>query len=252
MSVNPFSLVGKTILVTGASSGIGRATVTACANMGAELILTGRNEKELINVASEARISGSNNVNVISGDLTDDSFLESIAIECPILDGLVSNAGVGGLMPVQSVTRKEMNRICGLDFFSPMLLLRQFLRRKKLHKGSSVVLTCSTAGVYRVSAGNAIYAAAKSGLDAFMRTAALELGPRGVRVNSVNPGMVETRFITGGLFSDEQLEVEKRNYPLGRFAKPEEVAYGIVFLLSDASSFITGTALKIDGGMTLK
>ncbi len=155
-------------------------------------------------------------------------------------------------MPIQSITRKETNRICSLDLFSPMLLLRQLLRRKKLRKGTSVVFTCSTAGVYRVSAGNAIYAAAKSGLDAFMKTAAIELGPRGIRVNSVNPGMVETPFINGGLFLTEQLETEKLNYPLGRFAKPEEVALGVVFLLSNASSFITGTALKIDGGMTLK
>lgn len=252
MRENPFSLVGKTILITGASSGIGRATAMACADMGAELILTGRNEKELTNVASESKTCGSNSVHVIPGDLTDDLFLELIATECPVLDGLVSNAGVGGLMPIQSITRKETNRICSLDLFSPMLLLRQLLRRKKLRKGTSVVFTCSTAGVYRVSAGNAIYAAAKSGLDAFMKTAAIELGPRGIRVNSVNPGMVETPFINGGLFLTEQLETEKLNYPLGRFAKPEEVALGVVFLLSNASSFITGTALKIDGGITLK
>lgn len=185
-------------------------------------------------------------------DLSTDVALEDLVERCPVLDGFVSNAGVGGLLPVQSISRKEVDRISNLDLFVPMLLLRQFLRKKKLRRGSSVVFTSSAAGIYRVSPGNAVYAAAKSGLDAYMRTAALELGPKGIRVNSVNPGMVETRFINGDMFTPEQREAEMRNYPLGRFAKPEEVAWGIVFLLSDAASFITGTALKIDGGMTLK
>ena len=87
------------------------------------------------------------------------------------------------------------------------------------------------------------------GIDAFMRTVALEYGPKGIRCNSVNPGMVETALIGG--FTEEQKEKEKLNYPLRRFAKPEDIAWGVVYLLSDASSFVTGTALKIDGGMTL-
>ncbi len=111
------------------------------------------------------------------------------------------------------------------------------------------MFTVSAAGVYRVSIGNGIYATTKCGVDAFMRTVALELGPRGIRCNSVNPGMVETTLISS--FTEEQKEKERQNYPLRRFAKPEDIAYGIVYLLSDASSFVTGTALKIDGGMTL-
>lgn len=155
-------------------------------------------------------------------------------------------------MPVQNITKKEVERVTNLDLFVPILLLRQLLRKKKLVRNASVVFTSSAAGIYRVSPGNAVYAASKSGLDAYMRTAALELAPKGIRVNSVNPGMVETGFFNGGMFTPEQKEAEMRNYPLGRFAKPEEVALGIIFLLSDAASFITGTALKIDGGMTLK
>ena len=123
------------------------------------------------------------------------------------------------------------------------------LKKKKVKKGGSIVFTASAAGVYRVSIGNGIYATTKCGIDAFMRTVALELGPKGIRCNSVNPGMVETALI--GSFTEEQKEKERMNYPLRRFAQPEDIAYGIAYLLSDASSFVTGTALKIDGGMTL-
>lgn len=251
----PFSLKGKSILVTGASSGIGRATAVVCGDMGARVVLSGRNAEALSAtlrmMKCDAPIDEESHL-VLQADLTADGALEDLADRCPVLDGFVSNAGVGGLLPVQSITRKEAERISSLDLFVPMLLLRQLLRKKKLRRCASVVFTSSAAGVYRVSPGNAVYAAAKSGLDAYMRTAALELGPKGIRVNSVNPGMVETRFINGDMFTPEQREAEMRNYPLGRFAKPEEVAWGIVFLLSDAASFITGTALKIDGGMTLK
>ena len=249
----PFSLNRKIVLVTGASSGIGRATAVVCSRMGARVILSGRNEDALAETLVQMRnpISDSEHI-VCPVDLTEDSAIENLVEACPDLNGFVCNAGVGGLMPIQSITKKEVERISNLDLLVPMLLLRQLLRKKKLKKGASVVFTSSAAGVYRVSSGNAIYAAVKSGLDAYMRTAALELAPKGIRVNSVNPGIVETNFINSGMCMHEKKEAEMRNYPLGRFAKPEEVAWAIVFLLSDAASFITGTALKIDGGMTLK
>lgn len=255
MQNNPFDLLDRTILVTGASSGIGRATAVACSSFGARVVLSGRNADALSETLQMIKGSSSpvdEGHLLLQGDLTVDGAIDDLVDKCPVLDGFVCNAGVGGLLPVHSITRKEAERISNLDLFVPMLLLRQLLRKKKLKRGSSVVFTSSAAGIYRVSPGNAVYAAAKSGLDAYMRTAALELGPKGIRVNSVNPGMVETHFINGDMFTPEQKEAEMRNYPLGRFAKPEEVAWGIVFLLSYAASFITGTALKIDGGMTLK
>lgn len=253
MQNNPFALVDRTILVTGASSGIGRATAVVCSRMGARVILSGRNEDALAETLAQMEDSVSDAGHVICPvDLTEDESIENLVEACPDLNGFVCNAGVGGLMPVQNITKKEVERVTNLDLFVPILLLRQLLRKKKLVRNASVVFTSSAAGIYRVSPGNAVYAASKSGLDAYMRTAALELAPKGIRVNSVNPGMVETGFINGGMFTPEQKEAEMRNYPLGRFAKPEEVALGIVFLLSDAASFTTGTALKIDGGMTLK
>jgi NAD(P)-dependent dehydrogenase (short-subunit alcohol dehydrogenase family) len=161
----------------------------------------------------------------------------------------VLNAGVMKLTLTQFITEEELTRIQKINLNAPILLTRSLLKKKKVSKGGSIVFTASAAGVYRVSMGNGIYATTKCGIDAFMRTVALEMGPKGIRCNSVNPGMVETALI--GSFTEEQKEKEKQNYPLRRFAKPEDIAYGIAYLLSDASSFVTGTALKIDGGMTL-
>ena len=142
-----------------------------------------------------------------------------------------------------------MTRIQKINLNAPILLTRTLLKKKKIAKGGSIVFTASAAGIYRVSPGNAIYATTKCGIDAFMRTVALEFGPKGIRCNSVNPGMVETSLISG--FTEEEKQKEVQNYPLRRFAQPSDIAFGIAYLLSDASSFVTGTALKIDGGMTL-
>ena len=150
---------------------------------------------------------------------------------------------------LQIHTNSKLTKIQKINLNAPILLTKALLKKKKIKKGGSIVFTASAAGVYRVSMGNAIYATTKCGIDAFMRTVALEYGPKGIRCNSINPGMVETALIEG--FTEEQKEKEMQNYPLRRFAKPEDIAQGIVYLLSDAASFVTGTALKIDGGMTL-
>ena len=125
------------------------------------------------------------------------------------------------------------------------------LKQKKIQSQASIVFTSSVAGVYRVSMGNAIYSMTKCGIDAYMRSSALELAAKGIRCNSVNPAMVETRILDRGQLTPEQYEADKLRYPLKRYGKPEEVAWAIIYLLSDASSWVTGTSLKLDGGMTL-
>jgi NAD(P)-dependent dehydrogenase (short-subunit alcohol dehydrogenase family) len=134
-----------------------------------------------------------------------------------------------------------------------MMMLTKFLvKKKKIAKGGSIVYTSSTGNVFNAEIANGIYGATKCAIDGFMRTAALELAAKGIRCNSVNPGMTNTPAIHGlGSITTEQLEKDAQRYPLKRYGKPEEIAYGIIYLLSDASSFITGTALKIDGGVTL-
>ena len=247
---NPFSLTGKTILVTGAAGGIGSATARACLGMGACVVLTDIREDALRAVsASLAEGLESGRVQYFTADLTRPVELDSLVAFCPILDGLVCNAGVMKLTLTQFITEEELTRVQRINLNAPILLTRSLLKKKKLGRGGSIVFTASAAGIYRVSIGNAIYATTKCGIDAFMRTVALEFGPKGIRCNSVNPGMVETALI--GSFTEEEKERERQNYPLRRFAQPEDIANGIVYLLSDASSFVTGTALKIDGGMTL-
>ncbi len=247
---NPFTLKEKTILITGGAGGIGSAVARTCIQLGARVILTDIRKDALdttISSLPQSQIGGPNLCYV--ADLTDAEQLSALVDFCPSLDGVVLNAGMMKLTLTQFITEEELIRIQKINLNAPILLTRLLLKKKKIRKGGSIVFTASAAGVYRVSIGNGIYATTKCGIDAFMRTVALEMGPKGIRCNSVNPGMVETALI--GSFTEEQKEKEKQNYPLRRFALPEDVAYGVTYLLSDASSFVTGTALKIDGGMTL-
>ena len=246
----PFSLLGKTILITGGAGGIGSCTAEVVARFGARVILTDIREDALQTALERLpKADGTEPHLAIKADLTVAEELSALVDACPVLDGLVCNAGVMKLTLTQFITEEELTRIQKINLNAPILLTRSLLKKKKIAKGGSIVFTASAAGVYRVSPGNGIYATTKCGIDAFMRTVALEMGPKGIRCNSVNPGMVETALI--GSFTEEQKEKERQNYPLRRFAQPEDIANGIVYLLSDASSFVTGTALKIDGGMTL-
>lgn len=247
---NQFFLQGKTILITGGAGGIGSATAETCIDLGARVVLTDIREDALKAILASLPESQSGEPNLcFTADLTDADQLAGLVDFCPALDGLVCNAGVMKLTPTQFITEEELTRIQKINLNAPILLTRSLLKKKKIKKGGSIVFTASAAGVYRVSIGNGIYATTKCGIDAFMRTVALEFGPKGIRCNSVNPGMVETALI--GSFTEEEKEREMKNYPLRRFAQPKDIAYGIAYLLSDASSFVTGTALKIDGGMTL-
>ena len=248
--MNLFTLQGKTILITGGAGGIGGATARTCVAMGARVVLTDIREDALQEAISSlpSPSCGGENLSFLA-DLTKQEEIDALVNFCPQLDGLVCNAGVMKLTLTQFITEEELVRIQRINLNAPILLTRTLLKKKKITKGGSIVFTASAAGVYRVSPGNAIYATTKCGIDAFMRTVALEFGPKGIRCNSVNPGMVETPLI--GSFTEEEKNREMQNYPLRRFAKPEDIANGIVYLLSDAASFVTGTALKIDGGMTL-
>lgn len=249
MEFNPYTLEGKTILITGGAGGIGSEVARVCSKLGARMILTDIREDALNEALSSlAKVEAGEHI-AIKADLTNAEELNSLVEQIPEINGFVCNAGVMKLVLTQFITEEELTRIQKINLNAPILLTRALLKKKIIKKGGSIVFTASAAGIYRVSAGNAIYATTKCGIDAFMRTVALEYGPKGIRCNSVNPGMVETALIGG--FTEEQKEKEIQNYPLRRFAKPEDIALGIAYLLSDASSFVTGTALKIDGGMTL-
>ena len=245
---NPFSLIGKTILVTGASSGIGRAIAIESSKMGANIILTGRNEERLQETMSMLD-AGEHQYTV--ADITNEEDMANLVEQLPTLTGCVHSAGIIGLTPIQAITTTKINQFEQINLHAPILLTKQLIKRKKLAKNSSVVFISSAAGVYRVSTANALYAVTKSGLDAFMRSAALELANKNIRFNSVNPAMIETEALTNIPMSEEQKNANLDQYPIKRYGKPEEVAYATIYLLSDASAWTTGTEIKIDGGLTL-
>ncbi len=245
---NPFSLEGKTVLVTGASSGIGQATAIQCSRLGARMVITGRNAKRLQETYNQ--LEGHNHKQMIC-DLTDTAGLELLINSLDALDGVVLCAGKGMNSPFPFNSREKYNDIFEVNFYSPVELLRLLVKRKKLVKNSAVVFVSSIGGVFNYAFGNSAYGASKAAINSTMKSCALELASKKIRVNSVNPGMVNTKLIFGGEITEEQLEQDKQNYPLKRYGEPEDIAYGIIYLLSDASSWVTGHSLVIDGGVTI-
>ena len=246
---NPFSLEGKTILVTGAASGIGRATAIQCAEMGAKVILVDLNEQGLKD--SMALISR-DDTEYHALDLTDLEKLIEMVGALPKLDGVASNAGIVLSLLAKFSEPKDMERIFKINTFSHINLIQQLIAQKKLNKGASIVFTSSMSGVYCGLAGGSLYGATKSAILGYTRALAVELAPRGIRVNTIHPGMIETPLTNGTALSKELLEEDAKNYPLGRYGKPEEIAYSIVYLLSDATVWMTGSQLLIDGGYSVK
>lgn len=248
VAYNPFSLEGKTILVTGASSGIGKATALECAKMGASLIITGRNEMRLNDVYND--LEGEGHLQIIA-DLSKEEDIQRLAKEVPVLDGCVNNAGYNVMSPIPFIKKDILDGILDVNLIAPIELTHYLVKNKKMAKDSSIVFTSSISARGRNSVGNSLYSASKGGLSSFMKNAALELAAKRIRCNAVLPGMVETPLKEGkSNITEEQWELNRQLYPLKRFGRPEEIAYGIIYLLSDASAWVTGTELIIDGGMT--
>ena len=248
---NPFSLEKKTILITGAGGGIGRATAIECSKMGANVIVTDISEPALAETLSKLGTEFGQNHAMFVVDLTDDRKLDELVDSVPQLDGVVSNAGISKVLPIQFLNTNDFNEIFGINTLAPMHITQKLYKKKKINKGGSIVYTVSISGVCMVSMGGVMYAVSKNALDAFMRNAALEFASRNIRVNSVNPSRVNTNLIKNTSYSTEDTERDKQTYPLKRYAEPIEIAHAIVYLLSDASSYVTGHALIIDGGKTL-
>jgi NAD(P)-dependent dehydrogenase (short-subunit alcohol dehydrogenase family) len=249
MSYNPFTLEGKTILITGASSGIGKATAIECSKLGAHVIITARNEERLKETLSMMEGEGHD---LIVCDITDAKQVNDLVDKLPDLHGLVNNAGMQYTLPVQFIKEDILKEILQTNTVAPIMLAQRLLKKKKIVKGGSLVFTSSVAATGEVSSGNSMYVASKGAITSFIRCAALELSARKIRVNAICPGMIETPLIHSDSISDEQLEESKKIYPLGRFGQPEEVSWAIIYLLSDATRWITGINLIIDGGISIR
>ena len=247
MEYNPFTLKGKTILVTGASSGIGQATAVKCAQMGAEVVITGRDTERL---QATADLMGNLKAQ-IAADLTNQEDVERLVASLSPLDGAVLCAGNSTTLPLQFGSREKFDEMFNVNFFAPVELLRLMYKKKVLQKGASVVLIASIGGTHSFMPGNGVYGASKAALNSLMKYAAREYASRKIRVNSICPGMVDTPLIHRGTITEEQLAEDAKRYPLGRYGKPDDIANGAVYLLSDASSWLTGHDLVIDGGFSI-
>lgn len=248
---NPFTLQDKTILVTGASSGIGQCVSIVCSKMKARLVITGRNEDRL-NETYE-KLTGEGHRAVIA-DLSTQEGVDYLVSNCELLDGVVHCAGIPKICPIKRLNRGLLYDIVNTNELAPILLTAALLKNSKLQKQSSIVFIASIAGVFRAgSVGDSDYSATKGALSGFAMTAAKELGPQGIRVNTICPAVVETPILANSynMMTEEEIKKKLSSYPLRRFGRPEDVANGVVYLLSDASSWVTGINLAIDGGCHL-
>lgn len=251
---NPFSLEGKTILVTGASSGIGRQCAITCSRMGAKVALIGRNQERL----SETRqqLEGDGHV-VVSYDLTNlDGLKEMVAgivAQMGAIDGLVNCAGISTTLPFKLMSPEKVEEYFRTNVFATMELTRQVLSIKNVNKlGASVIFFASVMGCVGENA-KSLYSLTKGALISGCRSLAIEYAPKKVRLNVVSPGVVETAINRNQpyLADPERRKVTESLHPLG-IGTTEDIANACVYLLSDASHWVTGQNLIVDGGYTVK
>ena len=241
---NPFTLNNKTILVTGASSGIGRVTAILCSQMGARVVATGRNYDRL----SETFASLAEDGHVkLQADLTDSESRASLVKALPALDGIVYCAGIGQRKLAVELAQQDIQDVMDANFTSIVLLQAELMANKRINKGASIVfLSSRTADIPTIA--NSLYSASKGALKSYSKCLSLELAPRKIRVNCICPAMVWTPLVLQGNVSEEDLREQEKRYPLKRYGQPQDIANLAVFLLSDASGWMTGSCIDITGG----
>ena len=243
-----FTLEGKTILITGASSGIGRGIAIACSELGAKCILVARSQERLAEV--QANCKGDGHLSKVV-DVTNIDQVKFLVEDIPLLDGVVQCAGVGDRqLPLKFLSMDFIDEVLSVNLKAPMFLLASLDKKKKLCKGASVVMMSSISSFHATPA-HSLYIASKAGLSAFVKAAALDLAGKRIRVNAVAPGRVNTPMIEYSNISEEQRLADIAKYPLKRYGEVGDVAGAVVFLLSDASCWVTGQQLVVDGGISL-
>lgn len=243
---NPFTLEGKTILVTGASSGIGRGIAIACSKMGTSVIVNGRNEQRLSETMSE--MEGDDNLS-LAADLSDNVALAEMVAKLPKLDGIVHCAGIGQRVLCKQLQESDLDNMMNVNFKAPVMLQTEILKQKKINKSASIVFIASIA-CDSPTIGNAMYSASKGAIISYANCLALELAPRLIRVNCILPAMIWTDLIFKGGITEEELREDEKKYPLKRYGKPEDIANLSIYLLSDASSWMSGSSIRITGGVS--
>lgn len=235
--------MAKTILVTGASSGIGRAIAIACAAKGMRVVLNGRNVARLEEV--RAQMSGEGHI-ILPADLTDKAQREALATQLPVLNGIVHCAGIGSRVLCKMLEQDDVQQVMETNFSAPVLLQAELLQEKKVAKEASIVFIASAAATMP-SIGNSIYSASKAALISYAKCLALELAPRKIRVNCISPTMVWTDLALVGATKEQLYEAEQA-YPMKRYGQPEDIAPMAVYLLSDEAAWVTGSNFELTGG----
>ncbi len=251
MSYNPFSLENKRVLVTGAGSGIGRNIAVEASKLGATLILVDINQ-EALNETKSLLDSNGKSCELYKVDLSNVNELEVLVNSINPIDGLVNNAGISNTKPLHFIKEDEYDRLLSINTKAPVFLTNYLYKKKKLNKNASIVFMSSLAGLYTFTPANGLYSLSKSAITSFSKSCAVEYAKSGIRSNSVHPSMVNTNLKTQLGFTEEEFQKDIMKYPLKRYAEPIEIAHSVIFLLSDASSYITGHTLVVDGGRSLK
>jgi NAD(P)-dependent dehydrogenase (short-subunit alcohol dehydrogenase family) len=245
--MSTMNLIGKTVLITGASSGIGQGTAITLSQLGARLIISGRDTARLNDTLEQ--LAGEGHL-AICADLSTAEELDQLVAQCPKLHGIVHSAGQQGVSPVHLFHDEFADAVFNTNTIAPIKLTKRLLMGGKIERGGSIVFLTSIAA-HTGTRGVALYSASKAALLGYTRAAAIELAPKRIRVNCVAPGLVVTPLIEehDNIANKGWLEEQATRYPLG-LGKVDDVANACAFLLSDLSRYMTGTSLVMDGGCT--
>jgi NAD(P)-dependent dehydrogenase (short-subunit alcohol dehydrogenase family) len=244
--MNPFDLTGKTILVTGASSGIGQQTAISVSQQGGRVILTGRSPEKL--AVTFGKLERSDHQTIVA-DLTIPEQTENLVNSLPELNGVVYSTGISDLVPCQFISPDDIRRNFSIGFDASVLLTSLLLRKKKLIRDNCSLVFISSLATRYPFYGGALYISAKAALETYARVLALELVKKGIRVNCISPAFVKGPMLeeTQGKISKEAMDNFLSRQPLGP-GDPEDVANAVIFLLSDGSKWISGSNLPLGGG----
>jgi len=240
-------LKNKTILVTGATSGIGRATAILCDQLGANVIITGRSVEEL----NKTKAVLKNKTEAHTADLSNEEEINQLITKLPIINGFVHCAGIISPLPIKFLKAKHIDEIFKINFSSAVLISSGLLSAKKLTEGASVVFISSVSAEHPYTGGS-LYTSSKAALESFAKGLALETSSKKIRVNTISPALVRTKIWDQAeqIYSKEKVSEIESRYPLG-IGEPIDVANTAAFLLSAASKWITGSIIKMDGGLLL-
>jgi NAD(P)-dependent dehydrogenase (short-subunit alcohol dehydrogenase family) len=244
--MTPFDLAGKTILITGASSGLGKQCAISASQQGATVIITGRNKERLLETFSQLAGSGHG---MYPADLTVMNDISLLVEQLPDLNGVVYSTGISDLAPARFIKPEDISRTFSISYNASVLLTSELLAKKKLVKNACSLVFISTISTKYPFVGGTMYISAKAALESYAKVLALELAPKGIRSNSISPAFVRTPMLdnTADKYSGEAVKKIEAQQLLG-LGEPEDVANTVVFFLSDASRWITASNLVLGGG----